>query len=288
MIVSPENLQRHIKLIRSLGVVPMHLDEWLRKKKAGKALPKLAVAFTFDDGWRDNYIHGYPVLRKENVPATIFLVTGMINTKQTFWPERVIELLRTPGTNLNDPKHAWLKAYLGNFSNKATPLSLLEADEVINRLKELDDNAIIQHLKNSVLPVDSQDRQTHKRPAILQSSDLVEMSRDKLIKYGAHSRNHFRLNRLQDEQILKDEIKGSLDDIMSLGNAGIPVFCYPNGNITDEAEALVSHHYEAACTTKTGWNLAGCNPLDLHRFNLHDGNSHNKRTLLATIGRGLL
>lgn len=37
MIISPANLQRHIKLVRSLGAVPVHLDEWLRKKNAGEA-----------------------------------------------------------------------------------------------------------------------------------------------------------------------------------------------------------------------------------------------------------
>lgn len=98
MVISPANLQRHIKLVRSLGAVAVHLDEWLRKKNAGEALPALSVAFTFDDGWRDNYLYGYPVLRQEQVPATIFLVTGMVNTDDTFWPEKVIALLGPQGS----------------------------------------------------------------------------------------------------------------------------------------------------------------------------------------------
>ena len=97
MVVCPHNLKKHIQFIRALGAVPMHLDEWLNKKKVGDTLPVLTVAFTFDDGWRDNFLHAHPILCEQNVPATIFLVTSMIDTNNTFWPERVIRLLRTPG-----------------------------------------------------------------------------------------------------------------------------------------------------------------------------------------------
>lgn len=287
MIVSPGNLQQHINVMRSLGAAPTHLDEWLKKKKTGDTLPALSVAFTFDDGWRDNYLHGYPVLRREGVPATIFLVTGMIDTNDTFWPEQVIELLRTPGIDLGDPKLEWLQPFLSGLNHRATPLSLLEADEVINRLKDLDDATIIQHLKDSALPFDDSDQPTNKAPAILQSNELREMSANDIIKYGAHTKNHFRLNRLNNSQALQEQIVGCQADLDRMQINSVPIFCYPNGDITEGGEQLVANTYKAACTTKTGWNRAKRNEFDLHRFNLHDGNSSTRRNLLATIGRSL-
>lgn len=287
MIVSPRNLQRHIKIIRSLGAVPTHLDEWLQKKEAGEVLPALSVAFTFDDGWRDNYLYGYPVLLHEKIPATIFLVTGMIDTTDTFWPEQLIELLRTPGINLDDPTLKWLQPYLGSFSKKAPPLSLLEADEVINRLKDLDDATIIQNLKESTASLNASDSPAEQAPAILQTRELKEMSRYNLVKYGAHTRNHFRLNRLNSKQALEEQITGCQSDLERMKINSVPIFCYPNGDITNGGEQLVANHYKAACTTKTGWNKASRSGFDLHRFNLHDGNSSTSRTLLATIGRSL-
>lgn len=287
MIVSPGNLQRHIKLIRSLGAAPVHLDEWLRKKDANEALPPLSVAFTFDDGWRDNYVHGYPVLNREKVPATIFLVTNMIDTTSTFWPEQVIELLRTPGIDLKDPTLAWLQPYLGDYSDKPTPFSLLEADEIINRLKDLDDATIIQHLNEAASSLKGTTASTEHAPAILQARELKEMAEHNLVKYGAHTRNHFRLNRLKSKQALEDQIVGCLSDLKAMEISSVPIFCYPNGDITDGGEQLVAEHYRAACTTKTGWNRASRSDFDLHRFNLHDGNSSTPRTLLATIGRSL-
>ncbi|MBJ7277697.1 polysaccharide deacetylase family protein [Marinobacter salarius] len=286
MVISPANLQRHIKLVRSLGAVAVHLDEWLRKKNAGEALPALSVAFTFDDGWRDNYLHGYPVLRQEQVPATIFLVTGMVNTDDTFWPEKVIALLRTPGINLNDQSLAWLQPYLGDPVRKSTPLSLPEADEIVSRLKNLDDATIIQHLKHTSSLV-AKTNDADQAPVILQHGELKEMSGENLVKYGAHTRNHFRLNRLNSKEALEEQIAGCQSDLEAMNVNSVPIFCYPNGDITDGGEQLVAAHYQAACTTKTGWNRASRNDFDLHRFNLHDGNSSTTRMLLATIGRSL-
>jgi peptidoglycan/xylan/chitin deacetylase (PgdA/CDA1 family) len=289
MVITPTNLRRHIRLIRKIGAVPIHLDEWLHRRTAGKSLPALSVALTFDDGWRDNYLYAFPILRDEKVPATIFLVTNMVNTENTFWPEQVIKLLRTPGLDLNDPDLGWLRPYLRELANKPTPLSLLEADQVINRLKSLDDATILSYLASCAPP---RPERQHVDPenslAILQNDDLAAMSKDNLVKYGGHTRDHFRLNRLNSTEALEQQIAGCLSDLESMKVNSTRIFCYPNGDITDTGEQLVADHYQAACTTKTGWNQATRSDYDLHRFNLHDGNSSTPRTLLATIGRSLV
>ena len=289
MVTSPETLDMHIRLAKKLGAEAMHLDDWLKQSNRGEALPRLAVAFTFDDGWRDNYLYAYPKLKPQNTPATIFLVTQLIDTDKTFWPEQVLKLLTSHPVPENDQCFDWLRPHLPGPRPRGAskPLTLAEGDEVISRLKSMDDATILANLER-VFQAHPELTSTNTSRPILNASELEEMASDGLVRYGAHTRHHYRLNRLSNRQILKEEIAGSLDDLKALGKASVPIFCYPNGDITGDGQTLVSDHYKAACTTKTGWNRAGCDPYDLRRFNLHDGNSYSSRALLATIGRGLL
>ncbi|MBW3225624.1 polysaccharide deacetylase family protein [Marinobacter adhaerens] len=288
MVTSPELLTKHINLVRKFGAEPIHLDDWLERKQSKKNLPRLAVAFTFDDGWRDNFQYAYPQLKAQNIPATIFLVTRLVDTCETFWPEHILRLLTSsPDAEVNI-QHQWLVPFLNREDAYSLPLSLDKADKVISKLKALPDEVIYNHLKKIKRGYDTAEELSQNR-SILSKQEIAEMGESGLVKFGAHTRNHLRLNFLHDQEILRTEIVDCFEDMQFLGNMAIPIFCYPNGNVTSKAEELVRKTYRAACTTKTGWNPAASrSSYDLHRFNLHDGNSLSVLHFLATIGRAIL
>lgn len=46
-------------------------------------------AITFDDGWRDNFEHAYPILQRHKVPCSIYLAVNFIGSMREMWQERL-------------------------------------------------------------------------------------------------------------------------------------------------------------------------------------------------------
>jgi peptidoglycan/xylan/chitin deacetylase (PgdA/CDA1 family) len=49
------------------------------------SLPRHAVWITFDDGYPDVLEHAEPVLAEFRIPATLFVVAGLVDTEDPFW-----------------------------------------------------------------------------------------------------------------------------------------------------------------------------------------------------------
>jgi len=98
--ISPENFEIQIKYLAEAGYRSLHLPEFFRYLK-GWNIPEKLVLITFDDGYADNYIYAYPILKKYNMKATIFPITAFIKDKivkrSSLMPNFEL-LMRTPVT----------------------------------------------------------------------------------------------------------------------------------------------------------------------------------------------
>ena len=63
-------------------------EAWLME---GVALPPRPVLITFDDGYADNHDVALPELRKRSLPAVLFLATGYVGDRQTFFWDGVAD-----------------------------------------------------------------------------------------------------------------------------------------------------------------------------------------------------
>ena len=79
--VTPSNFDSQLSyLSKNYDVVSLDEIVSLTKKRADYTNK---VALTFDDGFMDNYTYAFPILKKYNLPATIFLVGESINIAQS-------------------------------------------------------------------------------------------------------------------------------------------------------------------------------------------------------------
>jgi len=83
----PDLFHSQMKVLASSGTQFITLKDIESFYIDNTPLPDSAVAITFDDGFMDNYDNAFPVLCEYEIPATIFLTTGLIN-KSNDWMVR--------------------------------------------------------------------------------------------------------------------------------------------------------------------------------------------------------
>lgn len=76
---SIKNFEKQMQMLSNENWKTITSEEFYLYKKNKLKLPKKSVLITFDDGWRDNYIYAYPILKKYNLKATLFIVTEWID-----------------------------------------------------------------------------------------------------------------------------------------------------------------------------------------------------------------
>ena len=78
--VGVDQFRQHLKLLRRSYDI-LDLQEFLDAR--GKPRRRPAVVLTFDDGYEDNYLAAV-LLRREGIPATFFLSTGIVGCDRAF------------------------------------------------------------------------------------------------------------------------------------------------------------------------------------------------------------
>lgn len=77
LTVTPEQFEQQMQFIRQ-HYSPIRLSELIQHLEHQSPLPEKAALITFDDGYENNYLLAYPILKKLQVPFTVFLVADYI------------------------------------------------------------------------------------------------------------------------------------------------------------------------------------------------------------------
>ena len=95
MMVRKNKFEQQMAYLKDNGYTAITLDELFDFLEYRNQLPKKAVVLTFDDGWQGVYTIAFPILKKYNFPATLFLYTNLVNgNRKTLNWAQVAELDR--------------------------------------------------------------------------------------------------------------------------------------------------------------------------------------------------
>ncbi len=84
--VPPELFVRHCAAMRDAGWRGIGLDEAEAYLARGETLPAKSCLITFDDGYLDNYVYAWPILREHGHKGVVFAVTDRIEQEGAIRP----------------------------------------------------------------------------------------------------------------------------------------------------------------------------------------------------------
>lgn len=219
---TPEEFARELKYLRAnLDVISV--PQLLAGLRAPSLLPKRPAVITFDDGYVDNHVFAFPLLREAGLPACFFLCTALINTRHIPWQEAWVcclkrsrvQLIGSPFGEGDAPYQLDkenLPASMRRFRLNMLRIPWADVPDSLNRLRELT----------------SVDPEEYLTEPLFMSWDAVrEMARAGM-DIGGHTRHHPILSRVNDD-VLRDEVCGCYGDLARLLGVPPQAFAYPFG-----------------------------------------------------------
>lgn len=88
-----ENFEEEMKYLYDAGYRTLTMDEFYEWKKGNIELPLKSILITFDDGYLANYHYAFPILKKYNINATVFLIGNNIRKDNPEWSGNLIDYM---------------------------------------------------------------------------------------------------------------------------------------------------------------------------------------------------
>ncbi len=235
------------------------LDAAVATLKASRKFTRPAVVISVDDGYRDNFNLLYPVLRKHQIPAVIFLATGPIGTGDRLWVDDLARMVaETSSATVALEGLGTLS--LEDFRQKRDAFK-----RIVEMLKGMDQDRRIEALRQLAGKLG---KASAGERSMLTWEEVRTMHKGG-VDFGAHTMTHPILSRVPLEKA-REEIAGSKSRIERELGTTVRHFAYPNGRRQDMSEDLNrlcrNSGFESVSTTVAGRNASPADRFDLKRI----------------------
>lgn len=227
-----DDFERQMKFLFKHRYV-ISMDELSQKLTEGETPKRGTVVITFDDGYLDNYELAAPILKKYNLPATIYLATGYVSRSEPQWIDQLYCIFRTrTHHNLSLKEKGTCK-----YFDLRKKCELHRAHSVIvSQLIESDQEErvfLLSHIRNELKP-------SNEMPRITLNWDEIKKMIEEYpnIEIGAHTNEHISLTTMDQDLIIED-ITTCKREIESQLGYSPRHFTYPYGRSNPEVRSIV-------------------------------------------------
>lgn len=236
------------------------LEDFMNSLEREKLLPDNSVIITFDDGYQNNYTQLFPILKKYNVPATIFLPTLNISQQGIGWFDTVAYCI------------AKTKKPFINVENKKYPLLTVQQKiGAIFDLKMLTRNIEKRNrlLKDIIFQTGVNVKKCNNEDFLFLSWNQCREMQKSGISFGSHSVTHKILTALKEKELQK-EMENS-KKIIQKELVSCLFFSYPFGDHNEDVRKMLQKTgYHAGLSTTYGKNTKNTDRAQLYRIPINN------------------
>lgn len=241
-----------------------------------RSLPLAAV--TIDDGYRDAYEIAYPILRRRNIPALLYVVTDFIDSQSWVWTDKMRFLVlraRSQTLSLTIAGKS-ISVVLDDTTSRIAAASYINS--LLKTLSDEEKDEMLYFIALS-LDVNLPSSPPHEYGGVTRKQ-IREMDANRL-SIGSHTVSHPIMTNI-DQSRLRFELRESKSRLEQILKHNVDHFCYPNGNYNElVVNETVNAGYQSAVTVDSGLNTKGRDCFKLLRIHTDDSMAH---FLQATSG----
>ncbi|MBI5055385.1 MAG: glycosyltransferase [Nitrospirae bacterium] len=263
--IPPRVFYKQIKYLIKAKYNIISLVDAISLLKNNLPVPDNTVVITFDDVYKSFYTDVFPIVKKYDIPVNIFLAGDPLEKGYPLFIDALIYAFSKTACKELDLT-VW---NIGKYSIK----SLFLKEDAMREINDFSKGLTTQKRKELLEFIFKQLRVDFQAPElrddILKWNDILEMSRDSRIEFGAHTMFHHSLSRISCSEA-HSEISGSKIILQQRLNKEIKTFAYPYGSrkdITDDVKEIVKENgFICGVTLNDGVNKHGDDLFMLNRM----------------------
>lgn len=208
---------------------------------AGRPVPRRAVIVTFDDGYQDNHDVVLPILRRHGLPAVVFVATGYMDSRETYWYDLLVHwMLRVETAELSLPGSGQRVRVGGSEEERRRT-----AQNALKHLKVLPEGLRRQTLDSwrQLLGAHASDEFSGLNGPMTWCQ--VKALADAGIEIGSHSVTHPVLANVADDAQLERELVESKAEIEARTGQKVVSMAYPVGGPGAYSDRVVDFVHRA-------------------------------------------
>lgn len=264
--ITPDFLDNVICEVRRQGYDTVSLSEARARMTGEVKASRPFVSFTFDDGYRDNRDHALPVLKRHDVPLTVYVASDFADHRGFLWwavLERVVA------------RRQFIAAELGGrletfrcTTDTGKQAAFCRIYWHLRRMRETEARGLVARLAAET----GIDPHAPCRELAMTWDEIREFAAEPLVTIGAHTLSHMALAKLPAAQS-HAEIVGSVERTEQELGRPCRHFCYPYGGADSagmrEFDIVSRLGLETGVTTRKGVIGAGHGLSALPRLSLN-------------------